>query len=363
MATALTDRDIARWRLRSQRLAAPYACSAREVVGHLLAVQAENPAQSAWAVAARTAGPDRADLAGLLDSGAVVRTHVLRSTWHYVLAEDICWLLDVTSPRILRVTDQQLRNTVGLDDADVARACTVVLDSLADRADQTRGELGETLHRYGFEPTGFLPMILMAHLELRALVCSGRRAGEEHTYALMSERVPHPRLLDREEGLAELALRYFTSHGPATERDLAYWATLTVTDVRAGLAGARDRLARFEHDGSTLWHAPGEEPPAPPPEPAGHLLQILDEMYRGYQDSRWLLDAAGIVPRDRETAIGMALVDAQLVAGMKRTVAPRQVTFALRPHRPLDEAEVAALDAAARRYGDFLGLPARLTIA
>lgn len=363
MATALTDRDIARWRLRSQRLASPYADSAGEVVGHLLAVQAENPAQSAWAVAARTTAPDPADLAGLLRSGQVVRTHVLRSTWHYVLAEDICWLLALTSPRVLRVTDQQLRDTAGLDDAGVARAGRVVLDSLADRPDQTRGELGETLHRHGFEPTGFLLMILMAHLELRGLVCSGRPAGEEHTYALMSERVPHPRLLDREAGLAELALRYFTSHGPATERDLAYWATLTVTDVRAGLAGAHDRLACFQHEGRAFWHAPGEEPPPRPPVPLGHLLQILDEMYRGYQDSRWLLDAAGIVARARETAIGMALVDAQLVAGMKRTVTTRQATFALRPHRPLDEAEVAALEAAARRYGDFLGLPARLTIA
>ena len=60
------DLDIARWRLRTQRLARPHAESADEAVGSLLAVQAENPSQAAWAVAARTRNADQADLATLL---------------------------------------------------------------------------------------------------------------------------------------------------------------------------------------------------------------------------------------------------------------------------------------------------------
>src|SRR6059058_3878206 len=104
------DLDIARWRLRTQHLVSPYAASAREAVGSLLAVQAENAGQAAWAVASRTQNPDQADLAALLDEGAVVRTHVLRPTWHFVRAEDIGWLLEVTGPRVRRVTGQQLRD-------------------------------------------------------------------------------------------------------------------------------------------------------------------------------------------------------------------------------------------------------------
>jgi hypothetical protein len=355
------DLDIARWRLRTQHLGRPFGGPARDVVGSLLAVQAENPGQAAWAVASRTPSPDQADLAALLDDGAVLRTHVLRPTWHFVRAEDLGWLLDVTGPRVRRVTAQQLRDAHGLDERAAGQAVAAVAGILASRGHLTRGQLADELRGRGVEGSGTLLMLLLAHAELQGLICSGRVSGGEHTYALLDERVPAPRRLGRAEALAELALRYFTGHGPATERDLAYWASLTLTDVRAGLQQVRDRLGSFQHDGRTFWHAPGE-PPAGPLEPGGHLLQILDETYRGYQDSRWVLDTAGDVPRGRETAIGMALADAQLVAGMRRTIAGDGVQFSLRPYRDLAPAEIEALDQAARRYGAFLGLRAQLIL-
>ncbi|HEU5107379.1 MAG TPA: winged helix DNA-binding domain-containing protein, partial [Micromonosporaceae bacterium] len=297
----------------------------------------------------------------LLDSGAVVRTHVLRPTWHFVRAEDICWLLDLTAPRVQRVIVQQLRAVHGLDERATGRAVAAVLDALESRGQLTRAQLADELRGRGVDTTGQSLMILLAHVELDGLICSGGVADGEHTYALMARRVPSPRRLDRADALAELALRYFTGHGPATERDLAYWATLTLTDVRAGLRRVRDRLDSFAHDGRTYWHAPGDAP-AGPLDPAGHLLQVLDETYRGYQDSRWVLDAAGRVPRARESAIGMALVDAQLVAAMRRTVTGKQVRFDLRPYQSLAPRQRDALEQAAARYGRFLGLDARLVL-
>jgi hypothetical protein len=357
----VADLDIARWRLRTQHLVSPYAVSAREAVGSLLAVQAENPSQAAWAVASRTRNPDQADLAALLDSGAVLRTHVLRPTWHFVRAEDIGWLLDLTAPRVRRVTGQQLRDAHGLDERSIDQALAALMQVLASRGQLTRAQLAQELRERDIGGSGQMLMILLAHAELGGLICSGRVAAGEHTYALMDERVPAPRRLGRNEALAELAVRYFTGHGPATEWDLAYWATLTLTDVRAGLLQVRDQLDSLQHDGRTFWHAPGDLP-GRPQKPAGHLLQILDEMYRGYQDSRWLLDAAGDVPRTRETAAGMALVDAQLLAAMRRTIAHDHVRFDLRPYRALTSSETEALDQAASRYGEYLRLKARLTL-
>lgn len=357
-----TDREIARWRLRSQHLVTPHAASAAAVIRSLLAVQAENASQAAWAVASRTVHPDARELQDLLDRGKVVRTHVLRPTWHLVGAEDIGWLLELTAPRIRPVMTRQLKDTHGLTGAALERVSSVVLDSLSDRPDQTREQLGDRLREHGLEPTGQLLMHLLALLELDRLVCSGRSLDGVHTYAVFADRVPTPRLLDREEALAELVLRYFTGHGPATDRDLAYWASLTLTDVRRGLAPVRDRLASFDHDGRTFWHAPGDSPPTERLEPEGLLLQILDEIYRGYQDSRLVLDSEGIVPSGRETAIGMALVDAQLVARMKRTIG-RRVVFELDPYGgTLQPAHRTFLEQAAARYGAFLGLEHELRV-
>ena len=131
-----------------------------------------------------------------------------------------------------------------------------------------------------------------------------------------------------------------------------------MTDVRRGIAAVRDRLESFEHDGRTFLHAGGDAPASA--EPEAHLLQVLDEMYRGYQDSRWVLDADGVVPRVREMAIGMALIDGQLVAAMKRSVTASSVAFSLRPHRALTTREVGAIHDAADRYGAFLGLEAKV---
>ena len=357
----VTDGDIARWRLRSQHLADPGPASATDVVSSLLGVQAENPAQSAWAVATRTATPDPADLAAALDDGRVLRTHVLRPTWHYVTADDLVWLVDVTASGAGRPILQQLRS--GHDDAALDRLRESVLTGLAG-THLTRPDVARLLEQSGRALGGHDLMLLMADLELRALVCSGPVVDGVHSYALVADRVPTPRRLDREEALAELAWRYFTGHGPATVEDLAYWGTLPVTDVRAGVAAVTDRLASFEHDGRTFWHAPDQEPPAGPTQPAAHLLQILDETYRGYATgSRWVLDAAGAVPRTREAAIGMALVDGQLLAGMKRTVTARRVTFALRPYASWDDSALPVVEEAAARYGGFLGLEPVVALA
>jgi hypothetical protein len=356
-----TDREIARWRLRSQLLVAPHAESAEAVVRRLLAVQAENPGQAAWAVAGRARHPDAAELETLLDGGDVVRTHVLRPTWHFVAAADIQWLLELTAPRIRPLIARQLHESHGLTGSGLDHATAVVLQAVSEQPDRTRQQLAERLRDEGVEPHGQLLMLLLALLELDRLVCSGRPLRGTHTYAAFADRVPASRRLDRDEALAELALRYFTGHGPATERDLAYWATLTLTDVRRGLTQVRERLACFDHDGRTFWHAP-DEPPVGPGAPTGHLLQILDEIYRGYQDSRMLLDSEDIVPRGRESAIGMALVDAQMVARMKRVIGRRAV-FEITPYGgKLTPPQRASLEQAAARYAGFLGLDPELRV-
>jgi hypothetical protein len=354
-------RGIARWRLRSLGLTGAPFPSPVAVVDELLGVQAENHRQAAWAVACRaTPLGTEAGFAERFDGGEILRTHVLRPTWHFVTPADIRWLLELTGPRIRRTTRQAQRE-LGMDDVRLERASAVIETELAGGRHRTRAELAEALGAAGF-PTSSPAMVLtLLHAELSALVCSGPMRAREQTYALLDERAPVARRLDREEALAELALRYVTGHGPVTERDLAYWATLTLTDVRAGLAAVTDHLERFEHDGRTFWYAP----PAPedaPPVPRGHLLLTLDEYHNGYQDSRSTLDVDGVVPPGRGGNVGMALVDGQMVGDLRRTVGARTVTFEVGAFRELAADELDALGEAGRRCGRFLELDAEVVV-
>jgi hypothetical protein len=344
-------RDVARWRLHSQRLAGPTAADPVTVVGDLLAMQAENQPQATWALGCRSDAQSDATMAAVFDDGAVLRTHVLRSTWHFVLPDDIGWLLDLTRPRLVRIFERQLEQS-GIEQRTVERSASLIAAALATEH-LTRAELGARLAAEGMAYTGFQLMLLAGKLDLDGLVCSGVRRENEHTYALLAERAPNTRRLDPDAARAEIALRYFTGHGPATERDLAYWATLPLRDVRAGLAAVADQLGSFELDGVTYWY--GQDRPAGDAiAPRAQLLQIFDEYYRGYQHSRELLDLAGLHPNGRETSTGMTIVDSQIVGDLTRTLDPETVTFRIRLLRVLDDGEEAAVHEAAGRYGRFL---------
>jgi hypothetical protein len=299
----------------------------------------------------------------LLADGTVIRTHVLRSTWHYALAEDVGWLLDLSGKRVRGVVTSMLAQR-GIDDAAICLVADLVTTALAVRPDQTRQELRDLLDGAGLQIDGMAAAQILSVLELDQLICSGRPRDGEHTYGLFDERVPNPKRLDREEALAEVVVRYVTGHGPATARDLAYWATLGLRDVSRGLAAAADRLSSFEHDDTIYWHAPDSEPPTSPGVPRGHLLLALDELHNGFQHSRYVIDEAGLVPHaTRYPAVGIALVDGQFVAVHTRTVTPFAVRFDLIGWRPLTADDIAVLTEAANRVGRYLGLPAKLTVA
>lgn len=360
-ATGLDDRAIARWRLAGQHLTGAGLDSTADVVDHLLAVQAENHDQAAWSLASRTGGATRAEIAAAFDDGAFLRTHVIRSTWHYATPADIGWLLELTWPRIWRSTYRTQVAALDITANDLDRAADTLVTAITSDGPLTRTEVSDRLADAGLPSTGQALSFQPSHAELHGLVCSGPLRDGDHTWALLADRAPDARRLDRDGALAELARRYLTGHGPATEHDLAYWATLTLGDVRAGIAAVADELESFEHDGRTYWY--GAPPPDldTPPEPRGHLLLLLDECYRGYQDSRMVLDADRIAPTGRQSALGIALVDGQLVGEMRRTVRTDEVEFALDGYRDLTGDEVAALRAAADDCGRFLDLDATVT--
>jgi hypothetical protein len=280
--------DIATRRLHSQRLAGEPLDGAAEVVGWLGAVQSQDYQAATWAVGQRTRGSGVSTVNRLFDDGAILRTHVLRPTWHLVLPGDIRWLLALTAPRIRAGMAGRLR-ALELDPATIARAETAFTTALAGGGRLTRPELGAVLRAAGIAPDGQrLPHLIMV-AELDALIVSGPRRGREFTYALLDERVPSAPALDREQALCRLAHRYFRSRGPAQLQDLAWWAGLTLAEAAQGTAGAAEtgaeapvRLASELIDGKRYWFDPSSRPRSA--RGAAHLLPNFDELTVGYRD-------------------------------------------------------------------------------
>jgi hypothetical protein len=298
------------------------------------------------------------DLERAYADGTILRTHVLRPTWHFVLPEDIRWLLTATAHRVHRANAFMYRQQ-GLDETVRHRATDFVADALATRKSLTRKEIGEVLERAGIDVGGLRLTLLMMHAELEAVICSGGLRGKQHTYALLDERAPHARRLDRDAALAELALRYFTGHGPATVKDLASWASLTVAEATRGLDAVADRLERTEIDGRVYWYA---EPPPALGKPAAYLLQGYDKYVMGYGESRYLVDTVGTARpiSDRPPYVLTLLLGTEVAGHWKRTVGEDSVTVEVFTYQPLTKQQHAAVWAAAQRYGRFLGRPVTL---
>ena len=349
---------LVRRRLRAQRLTGAGFASVEEAVGSLVAVQAQDYGPAKWSVGMRTVGATEGRVEEAFGTGALLRTHVLRPTWHFVLPADIRWLLTATASRI-KARDAGRCRQLGLDEETFTRSARLLAEALRGGDALTRAEAGAVLARGGVNVAGQrLPYLLM-HAELEALICSGPRRGAQHTYMLLDERAPSAVDLPREEALARLAVRYFSGHGPATERDLAAWASLTLAEVRRALDAAGG-LVREDVGGTVYWS--GDEPApagAGRTDPEVRLIHTYDEYIMGFAGSRRLLTASGQGLSERWTPL--VLLDGSEAGSWRRTVA-RGAVVEVVLRRPFDEARIAALEAEAARFGEFLGLAALLRV-
>jgi hypothetical protein len=346
-------------RMHNVRLSGPPLATPTDVVRWFGAVQSQDYGPARWSLGQRAPGYDDAAVRRMFDAGALLRTHVLRPTWHFALPEDIRWLLALTGPRVHALNAYYYRQ-LGLDAAELDRAERLLADTLRGGNHLTRKALAGVLTGAGIATGGFRMGYLLMSAELNGVVCSGPMNGRQHTYALLDERAPGGATVSREAALAEVTRRYFTSHGPATVKDLRWWSSLTVADINAGLEMVGADLDSAVVDGVTYRFAPAPRPAAVA-SPTVHLVQAYDEYVVGYIESKPLLDIAGRVrwrTGDRTVFNGVALLDGQLAGHWKRTVNKTAVTIEVGLYRPLDAAADHALRVAADRHAEFLGLPA-----
>ena len=329
-----------------------------DAVSWLGAVQSQDYPGAAWALAQRTPGIPEVLVHEAFDSGRILRTHILRPTWHFVAAADLRWMLALSGPRV-HVCNRRVYRMVELDARTLSRSHDVLARALAGRNWQTRAELAAALARNGIQAKGLRLAYLVMHAELDALICSGPRRGNQFTYALLDDRVPATRPVDRETALVELTRRYVRSHGPATSRDFAWWSGLTMREATAGLAAIAGELTQKVVDGLRYWFVPGRAP-SPRRRPIARLLPNYDEYLVAHKDRGMFL---GDRPPGRKDRFhNHLLVDGRVAGSWRcRTGAAELVVEVATYARP-SRAETAAIAAEAGRYGRFRGLPARLSL-
>lgn len=284
-ARAFDVHDVALLRLVAQRLIGPPLTSPVDVVRRLAAVQAQDEPGALTSVALRCAGT-RDQVRAAFDAGQLARTWPMRGTLHTVLAEDLPWMVALMTSRP-RAAAAARRPQLGLSEDDVVRARALAEEALAGTA-LTRAELLAVWDEAGLATAGGRGYHLFAELAQQALVCLGPYRGADQTVVLVGEHVRAPRALEGDEALAELAARFFTGHGPATEADLARWAGLPLRDVRRGVAAVRDRLASIEVDGTAYPLAQATLDAYPDLRAKARravlLLPGFDELVLGYAD-------------------------------------------------------------------------------
>jgi len=351
--------EIAQQRLVNQHIARARFQEPARVVEWLGAVQAQDYEGAKWSLGLRLRGAGDADIEQAFSEGAILRTHLLRPTWHFVTPADIRWMLEFTAPRVHQANASMYRK-LGLDNAVFRRSNAALARALKGRQ-LTRDELRDALQKAGVVAEGEFRMgYLLMRAELDGLICSGARSGKQFTYALLDERVPSSSSLSRDDALAELARRYFRSRGPAGIPDFAKWSGLTMASARSGLEAVESEFEQDVVDGQSRWYA------APPrsskkSESIAYLLSVYDEYVSGYKDHSAIAraDYGAKLMALGNAVTHILVINGQIVGTWKRVLKKDSIEIATTGFRRLTKAETRAVAQGGRRYGEFHGLEVR----
>jgi len=283
-------KNISNTRLITQQIAATTFTSPKEIVGWMGAMQAQDYRMAKWAIGLRLPGITDALIEDSFNEGGILRTHVLRPTWHFVSAEDIYWLLELSAPQMkcaMKSRDKQL----GLDEKIFIKSNSIITKALSGGKHLTRTELMVKLEKAKISTNEQRLIHLMYYAELSCVVCSGKIIDGNQTYAMLEERVKKPKQIHRDEALAKLAERYFKSHCPATMEDFTWWSGLNITDAKHALEMIKKNFISETIKSKTYWFTDSISIPEKT-KSSLYLLPAFDEFIISYKDRTAVLEPA-----------------------------------------------------------------------
>ena len=344
-------------RLVTHRLGGTPCATPEDVVRWMGALQAQAYGQALWAIGRRTHAATLADVERAITERRILLTWPLRGTLHVIPAQDARWMLRVSASRTLRAARGRMAQ-LELDDATIERCAALFRDALAGGKRLTRPAMMALLDNAGIAPMGQRGYHILWQTAQAGVICLGPLEGRQQTFVLLDEWIPAARDLPRADAVAELAGRYFTSHGPATVHDFAWWTGLTLTEARAGLDAVTSRLVMDKRGGTEYWLSASTGSSADDASHV-HFLPGFDEYVLGYKDRGDVLapdHASKIVPGNNGIFMPALVVDGQVVGTWTRTRTRTGLSLTLHPFARLTATD-DSIAAAAQRYGAFIGLP------
>ncbi|WP_118974003.1 winged helix DNA-binding domain-containing protein [Taibaiella koreensis] len=348
----MNQKELLRYRLQSQRLLQPAVGSAQELVSWMGAVQAQDYAMCKWALGVRLPSADDALIEAALESGELIRTHVLRPTWHLVAPADVRWMLQLTAPRIHAYAQTYYRKAE-LDQKIFTKAHKV-LERILHGKHLDRTGIKTVFTKAGINTDDLRLTHILLHAELEGLICNGPRIGKQIGYALLEERVPAVATIDNDEALAMLARRYFQSHGPATEKDFSWWSGLSLTQARKGIGQIVKEMEKVSFGGQDFWFIPPALDPVA--KTTVYLLPNYDEYTVAYADRALLMsqEKDHTISRDNPLFSNTIIVDGKVRGTWKRSIKKDSVAVATESFEQLPATRRKQLDSAIEQYNRFL---------
>ncbi len=342
-------------RLYHQRITHPNFKNAGEVVAWLGAMQGQDYAGTKWAFGLRLPGSSHADIEQAIADKLIMRTWAVRGTLHYVAPADIHWLVGLIAPRQISGNARRYKE-LELDEPTLLRGRDLIVEALQGGKHLTRDEIFTMLQANGISTSGQRGFYLLQRPGLERLIYQGAMRRNVTTFLALDEG----KTLPKDEAIAQLARRYFTSHGPATLADFVGWSGLLISEVRAGLESIKSELVEDVIDGQSYWLSPETHQK---PERSLYLLPGFDEYVLGYKDRSAVLEAIfadAICPGGNGMFMSTIVSEGHIVGTWKRTLKKKIVEITLQPFKPLSLDEMDVLTENAERYGEFLGLTAVL---
>lgn len=343
--------DLIYQRLHNQQVIDSSINSAEALISWFGAMQAQDYAMAKWAIGVRLKNITDQQIEEEINKAKIIRTHILRPTWHFVAAKDLKWMMQLSSPRvstILKSYSKKVELTAEIHN----KANELIINLLSGYKHLTREEIMVHLNENGIDTNELRSTHIMMHAELNGIVCNGIRRGKQFTYALMDEWITENRELNYDESLAELAKKYFQSHSPATLQDFVWWSGLTSADAKKAIDFNKNWLIEEKLNDKTYYRNHFEKP--------NHKIESVialpayDEFLISYTDRSMVLEASHGVISGNGIFKPIILKNGMVVGTWGRTISKNKVSFNKELFDSLNDEDLVELEKSFGKYVQFL---------